>query len=152
MKRIYAIMIALVLVVGLLTACGDDGYDSPADNNANAADSGEADEDAAYGTVETEDGYYQDFEFINNTSETIVELYASAGGAASWLNNMLEGQQVGPEQYVILTIYIIPGDTTDFRIVAENGAEFEMRDYQLENYSTMELTPGDDGEGLLYLS
>lgn len=133
-KKILSLMLAMLLVVSL-AACGG--------NNASKDD---------YGMVETEDGYYQEFEFYNSTEQTIVEIRASAGGSNQWRDNMLDGAQLGPQQVVPLTLYIIPGDTTDFRVVAENGAEHELRGYELENFSTLEIVANDDGTATILLS
>lgn len=145
MKKSLAVLFVLVFVMGIFSACGED-------EPVSAANNGNSEEEGAYGTVKTEDGYYQDFTFYNSTGNTLVGLYASAGGSNQWLNNMLEETVLEPEQGITLTIYIIPGDTTDFRVVAENGAEHELRGYELEEFNTLELVSNDDGTAVILLS
>lgn len=156
MKKTLVLVFALVFVVVMLAACGDDEANTPVNNNGtSAADGGtDADEgtDDDYGMVEEDEGYYQDFTFVNSTQVALVELRASAGNSEQWRNNMLEGITLEPDQYCTISVYIIPGDTTDLRVVAENGAEHELLGYELEGFSTLDLLLNDDGSAVIELS
>jgi hypothetical protein len=141
-KKTLTILIVSALIIGALAACGD----------SDSSSSGSSSSSNGSGTTAAEEGYNQDFEFYNNTGLALVELRASSGGSDKWRANMLEGIRIEPGDGVVISLYITPGETTDFRVVAENGAEHELRGYQLEGFSYMELTVNDDGSAVILLN
>lgn len=150
MKKTLALFAALLMMVALLAACGSDGDTGDTGGGAdNSAASQDAGDDDGGGDAEP---YNQDFEFTNSTDQTIVEMRASAGGSDEWRDNFFEGMELAPGETVVISLAITPGDTTDFRVVAENGAEHELRGYELENFSVMELMANEDGSAVIVLS